>query len=56
MTSNPTDHEIRLARSMASDALYNVTHGHVKPAKQLCMGVGIKSLTGSEKVKKSQKV
>ncbi len=30
--------------------MYNVTNGHVKLAKQLCMGVGIKSLTGSEKV------
>ena len=46
----PTEKEARLALSLSSDLLYGVTKGHVKPAKHLCMGVGIKSITGSEKV------
>ena len=46
----PTEKETRLALLLSSDWLYNVTKGHVKPAKQLCMGIGIKSTTGSEKV------
>ncbi len=46
----PTEKEARLALSLSSDLLYNVTKGHAKPAKHLCMGVGIKSITGSEKV------
>ncbi len=48
--ASPTTKESRLVMSMSSDLLYNVTKGHVKPAKHLCMGVGMKSLTGSEKV------
>ena len=43
--AKPTAKEKRLAHSMASDTLYNVTKGHVKPAKQLCFGVGMKSMT-----------
>ena len=39
----PSERDVRLANSVASGAMYNVTNGHVKPAKQLCMGVGIKS-------------
>ena len=35
------------ANSLASDMLYCVTKVYVKPAKQLCMGVGMKSITGS---------
>ena len=41
--------EHRLAFSLGSD-LFNVTKGHVKPAKQLVIGLGMKSITGSEKV------
>ena len=48
--SEPTEKERRLAFSLGSDLLFNVTKGHVKPAKQLVMGLGIKSITGSEKV------
>ncbi|MCP3892112.1 MAG: hypothetical protein GY702_25060, partial [Desulfobulbaceae bacterium] len=48
--ASPSERDVRLVNSMAYDAMYNVTNGHVKPAKQLCMGVDIKSLTGSEKV------
>ena len=39
-----------LAFSLGSDLLVNVTKGHVKPAKQLVIGLGMKSITGSEKV------
>ena len=48
--SNPTEKEKRLALSLSSDLLYNVTKGHVKPAKHLAMGVAMKSMTGSGKV------
>ena len=40
----------RLAFSHGSDLLFNVTKGPVKPSKQLVMGLGMKSITGSEKV------
>ena len=40
----------RLAFSLGSDLLCNVTKGHVKPSKQLVMDLGMKSITGSEKV------
>ena len=40
----------RLAFSLGSDLLFNVTKGHGKPAKQLVMGLGMKSIIGSEKV------
>ena len=40
----------REARSLSQDALYCATKSRVKPSKQLCMGVGLKSLTGSRKV------
>ena len=40
----------RLTFSLGSDLLFNVTKGHVKPAKQLVIGLVMKSITGSEKV------
>ena len=40
----------RLSFSLGSDLLFNVTKGPVKSSKQLVMGLGIKSITGSEKV------
>ena len=45
--TKPSEKEKRLANSLGSDMLYGVTKGYAKPAKQLCMGVGIKSMTGS---------
>ena len=36
---SPSKRDVQLANSMASDAMYNVTNGHVKPSKQLGMGV-----------------
>ena len=48
--SRKTDREgARLALSLSSDLFYNVTKGYAKPAKHLCMGVGIKIIKGSEK-------
>ena len=47
--SSPTELESRVAQSIADDLLYNTTKGHVKPAKHLLMGVGMKSMTGRKK-------
>lgn len=44
------DRVIRLSSSLAQDSIYNVTRGNIKPRKHIMMGIGIKSLTGSEKV------
>ena len=49
---NPTERELTVATSMASDSVYNVSKGYIKPAKHLQVGVGLKSITGSEKVGK----
>ena len=46
-SAKPTEKEKRLVNSLGSDMLYGVTKGYVKPAKPLCMGVGMKSITGS---------
>ena len=46
---SPSNMEMRVAKGLASD-LYNTTKGHVNPAKHLCLSVGMKSMTGSEKV------
>ena len=40
----------KLAFSLGADLLFNVTKGHVKPSKQLVMGLGMMSIIGSEKV------
>ena len=37
----------RKVASMASDAIFNVTRGTVKPWKHIAMGLGLSSLTGS---------
>ena len=47
--SELTEKEHRLAFSLDSD-LFDITKGHVKPAKQLVIGLGMKSITGSEKL------
>lgn len=38
----------RKVASMASDAVFNVTRGSVKPWKHVAMGLGVSSLTGSK--------
>ena len=48
--SNSTEKEKRISDSITSDMVYNVTKGYIKPAKHLQVGVGVKSITGSEKV------
>ncbi len=40
----------RYISSIAQDLIYAKTRGNVKPAKHLCMGLGLKSMTGSKKV------
>ena len=40
----------RQANSTAQDMLFCTSNGTIKPSKHLCMGVGIKSLTGSRKI------
>ncbi len=40
----------RQVSSTAQDMLFCTSNGKVKPAKHLCMAVGIKSLTGSRKI------
>lgn len=47
---NPTEKEMRQAKSLVSDIVYFLTKGSVKPAKQLSMGVGMKSMTNSTQV------
>lgn len=42
----------RLSRTYASDSIYCITLGRVKPRKHILLGVAIKSITGSEKVMK----
>ena len=46
----PSEKEIRMSQSITSDLVYITTKGFIKPAKHLQMGVGLKHLTGSEKV------
>ena len=40
----------RLVKSVCDDIVYATSQGHVKPSKHLCLGLSIKSLTGSRKV------
>lgn len=40
----------RCASSSSQDALYIVQNGHVKPRKQIILGMAIKSMTGSKKI------
>jgi len=37
-------------KAAADDAVFATTRGSVKPGKHLCLGMGIKSMTGSRKV------
>ena len=47
---NSSEKETRIANSITSAMIYNATKGYIKPTKHLQVGVGIKSITGSEKV------
>ena len=47
---NPIDKDTRVANSLASGMLYNVTNGRMTLAKHLCRGVGVMTMTESEKV------
>ena len=40
----------RKVESLSQDALYCVSRGKIKPPKHLCMGLGMKSLTGSRRI------
>ena len=45
-----TDKARRQAQSTADDVIFIVTRGLVKPGKHICLGMGIKSITGSRSV------
>ena len=45
-----TDHVMRHVKSSCDDALFITRRGKVKPAKQVALGVAVKSVTGSKKV------
>ena len=47
---NDAEETSRRASSLSQDALFCVSKGKIKPSKHLCMGLGMKSLTGSRKV------
>ena len=47
----PWDERIeRLVKSVSDDVLYVTTRARIKPGKHLCMGLALKSMTGSRKV------
>ena len=47
----PTNPRVeRYVKSSAQDAIFATTRGIVKPAKHICLGLGLKSMTGSRKV------
>ena len=47
---SPTEKEKRLADSITSDPVFTVSKGSLTPAKHLQMGVGLKHITGGDKV------
>ena len=47
---NSSERVKRQVNSTAQDILFCTSNGKVQPAKHLCMGIGIKSLTGSRKI------
>ena len=47
---SPYDRIERLVRSVSDDVIFTTTRGRTKPSKHLCMGLGIKSMTGSRKL------
>lgn len=48
-TEDTAQSKIRI-KSMAQDAIFNVTRGKVRPTKHLQLGIAIKSMTGSRKL------
>jgi hypothetical protein len=46
----PIEHIERQAQSICDDIMFITTRGRTKPAKHLCLGLGLKSLTGSRQV------
>lgn len=40
----------RIVKSSANDVLFATTRGLLKPSKHLCLGLGVKSMTGNRKV------
>ncbi len=42
----------RYVKSSAEDDIYKTTRGEVKPSKHMLLGMGLKSITGSEKFRK----
>ncbi len=49
-SSSPTDKIQQLVKSVADDVVFVTTRGRIKPGKHLCMGLGLKSMTGSRQV------
>ncbi len=45
-----SDKITRLVNSASDDVVFSTTRGRIKPAKHMCVGIGIKSLTGSKRV------
>lgn len=45
-----TEHVERQVQSVAEDVVFITTRGRIKPAKHLCLGFGMKSITGSRRV------
>ena len=39
-----------MIQSAAQDAIFSSTSGALKPAKHMCLGLGLKSMTGSRKI------
>ncbi len=46
----PTEKVKRQAQSTADDVVFVVTRGRTKPGKHLCLGMGLKSMTGSRRI------
>ena len=49
-SDTPTEHIARQAQSTCDDVMYVTSRGRTKPGKHLCLGLGLKSLTGSRRV------
>ena len=45
-----TERNQRLVQSVSDDVIFAVTRGRTKPGKHLCIGLGIKSLTGRRQI------
>lgn len=45
-----TEHTERQAQALCDDVMFITSRGKAKPAKHLCLGLGIKSLTGSRRI------